>query len=56
LKVHHFSSDAEIIADAETWLDGQLSDFFFCVPCKSLSNGLGSVLNFVGTMLNKSRV
>jgi len=28
LKVRHFSSDAEIIAAAETWLDGQYSDFF----------------------------
>jgi len=29
LKVRHFSSDAEVIAAAETWLDGQPSDFFF---------------------------
>ena len=29
LKGRHFSSDAEVIAAAETWLDGQLSDFFF---------------------------
>ena len=28
-KVRHFSSDAEAIAAAETWLDGQLSEFFF---------------------------
>jgi hypothetical protein len=28
LKDSHFSSDAEIIAAAETWLDGQSSDFF----------------------------
>jgi len=28
LKGHHFSSDAEIIAAAETWLDGKLSEFF----------------------------
>ena len=27
LKVRHFSSDAEVIAAAETWLDGQLSEF-----------------------------
>jgi len=27
LKGRHFSSDAEVIAAAETWLDGQLSDF-----------------------------
>ena len=29
LKDRHFSSDAEIIAAAETWFDGQHSDFFF---------------------------
>ena len=28
LKCRHFSSDAEVIAAAETWLDGQISDFF----------------------------
>ena len=28
LKGRHFSSDAEVIAAAETWLDGQHSDFF----------------------------
>ena len=28
-KVHHFSSDSEVIAAAETWLDRQPSDFFF---------------------------
>ena len=35
LKGCHFLSDAEVIAVAETWLDGQLSEFFFCVACKS---------------------
>jgi len=29
LKGRHFSSDAEVIDAAETWLDGQRSDFFF---------------------------
>jgi len=29
LKVRHFSSNTEVIAAAETWLDGQPSDFFF---------------------------
>ena len=29
LKGRHFSSDAEVIAAAETWLDGKLSEFFF---------------------------
>jgi len=28
LKGRHFSSDAEVIAAAETWFDGQLSVFF----------------------------
>jgi hypothetical protein len=28
LKVPHFSYDAEVIAAAETWLDGLTSDFF----------------------------
>ena len=28
LKVRHFSSDAEVIAAAEIWLDGQNSEFF----------------------------
>jgi len=27
LKGRHFSSDAEVIADAETWLNGQPSEF-----------------------------
>ena len=30
-----FSSDAEVIATAETWLDGKPSKFFFLVVCKS---------------------
>ena len=28
LKGRHFSSDAEVTAAAETWLDGQPSEFF----------------------------
>jgi histone-lysine N-methyltransferase SETMAR len=28
LKGRHFSSDAEVIAATETWLDGQTSEFF----------------------------
>ena len=35
LKDRQFSSDAEIIAAAKTWLDGQHSDFFLCVAFKS---------------------
>jgi len=55
LKWRNFSSDEEVIAAAETWLDGQPSEFFW-VAWKSLSNGLRSVLSFVGSMLNKSQV
>jgi histone-lysine N-methyltransferase SETMAR len=29
LKGRNFASDAEVIAVAETWLDGQSSEFFF---------------------------
>ena len=29
LESRHFSSDAEVVAAAETWLDGQLSELFF---------------------------
>ena len=29
MKGRHFSSDAEVIAAAETWLDGQHSELFF---------------------------
>jgi len=28
LKVRHFSSDAEVLAAAEAWLDGRPSEFF----------------------------
>jgi len=36
LKSRHISSNAEVIAAAETWLDGQPSEFFFfLVACKS---------------------
>jgi hypothetical protein len=29
LKGRPFSADAEVIAAAETWLDGRLAEFFF---------------------------
>ena len=61
LKSRHFSSDPEVIVAAETWLDGQTSDFilfyiFFRVACKRYSNGLTSVLSFVRRSFNKFRV
>jgi hypothetical protein len=34
LKGRHFSSDTEVIAAAESWLDGKISEFFL-VACKS---------------------
>jgi len=43
LKGHQFTSDAEVIAAAEIWLDGQLSEYFW-VACKSYSNRPRSVL------------
>ena len=54
LKAHHFSSDAEVIPAAETWLDGQPSEFFFEWLAKVKKNELRSILSFVGSVLNKS--
>jgi len=34
LKGHHFSSNTEVIAATETWLEGQHSEFFFWVAYK----------------------
>jgi len=39
LKGSHFSSDAEVIAAAETWLDGQLSEIFFEWLAKGRATG-----------------
>jgi len=39
LKGRHFSSDAEVIAAADTWLDGQPSDFFFLWLAKVRATG-----------------
>ena len=39
LKGRHFSSDAEVLAAAETWLDGQPSDFFFFSGLRKLEFG-----------------
>jgi len=36
LKGRHFSSDTEVIAATETWLDRQLSDFFFLSDLQKL--------------------
>jgi len=55
LKGRHFWSDADVIATAETWLDGQHSEFFVEWFAKVRATGQ-SLLSFVGIMLNKSRV
>ena len=39
LKGRHFSSDAEVIAAAETWLDVQTYDFFFLSGLQKLEFG-----------------
>ena len=39
LKGRNFSSDAEVIAAAETWLDGQHSEFFFELFAKVTAMG-----------------
>ena len=39
LKVRNFSSDAAVIAAAETWLDVQPSDFFFELLTKVRATG-----------------
>ena len=39
LKGRNFSSDAEVIAAAETWLDGQSSEFFFLSGLQKLEFG-----------------
>ena len=56
LKGSHFSSDAGVTASAETWLDGQTSDFFLSVLQKLEQRAKKCIeLSFVGSMLNKSR-
>jgi len=42
LKVHHFSSDTEVIAAVETWLDKQPSEFFLS-GLQKLEHGLRRV-------------
>jgi len=55
-KVAIFRPTRRSLLAAETWLDGQPSNFFFLVACRSYSNGLRSVWSFVEIMLNKSRI
>jgi len=55
LKCRHFSSYAEVIAAAETWLDRQHSELFLS-GLQKLEQRIRSVLSFMGSMLNKSLV
>ena len=55
LKGRHFSSDVEVIAAAEIWLDGQPSVFFLS-GLQKLEQLAKNVLSFVGSMLNKYRI
>jgi len=51
LKGRHFSSNLEVIAVVETWLDGQHSEFFFEWLAKVRATGYE-----VASKLNKSQV
>jgi hypothetical protein len=53
LIVRHFSSDEQVAA-AETWSIGLLPEFD--LTCKNYFNVLRSVLSFVGSVLNRSKV
>ena len=55
LKRRNFSSDAEVIAVAETWLDGQYFELFLS-GLQNLEQQAKKCIGFVGSMLNKSRV
>jgi len=55
LKGRHFSSDGEVIAAAETWLDGQVSEFFLS-GLQKLEQLAKKCTELRGSMWNKSRV
>ena len=48
LKGHHFSSDAEVNAAAETWLDGQPSEFFFLSGLQKLQQRAKKCIELCG--------
>jgi hypothetical protein len=54
LKGHHFSTNTEVIAAAENWLNGQRSECFLS-GLQNYSNGLRNISTNVGSVLNKSR-
>ena len=56
LKGRHFSSDWEVIAAAETWLDGQHSEFFLS-DLQTLQQRAKKCIELRGgSMLNKSGI
>jgi len=55
LKGCHFSSDTEVIAATETWLDGKPSEFFLS-GLQKLEQWAKKCMSFVGSVLNKSQV
>jgi len=55
LKGRHFSSDAEVIAAAETWLDGQTSEFFLS-GLQKLQQRAKKYIELRGIMWNKPGV
>jgi len=48
LKCRHFSSDVEVIAAAETWLDGQPSEFYFLRGLQKLEQGAKKCIELRG--------
>ena len=48
MKDRHFSSDAEVISAAETWLDGQLSEFLLSALQKLEFGRCGLFLSWSG--------
>jgi len=48
LKDRHFSSDKEVIAAAETWLDGQPSAFFILSALQKLEQGAKKCIELRG--------
>jgi hypothetical protein len=52
---HFYPTRRSLLSRRTGWTDNLLN-FIFWMTCRSWSNGLRSVLNFVGSMLNKSWV
>jgi hypothetical protein len=50
-----FSTDRVVIAAAQTWLDGQISEFYLN-GLQKLEQRTESLFSFRGSVLNKSRV